>query len=215
MKRPGHGLALAVWMALGLASAVLAQPEVQVNGLFKGAAVLTIDGRQQMLREGASSGGVKLISADTQKAVVEVGGKRHELKLSQQISGSYQTAQRQEISIPSIDNQFITQARINGVNIQVLVDTGATSVALNSADARRLGIDYAKGQRGYATTASGTAPMYNVVLRSVEVGGIVVSGVEAGVIEGDFPVTPLLGMSYLHHVEMRNENGVLYLRSKY
>ena len=50
-----------------------------------------------------------------------------------------------------------------------------------------------------------------ITLRSVSVGGIRVDNVQATVVEGSFPTTVLLGMSYLKHVEMKENNGVLSL----
>ena len=50
--------------------------------------------------------------------------------------------------------------QINGGTIQLLVDTGATVIAIPSADARRLGINYLTGQRGFTETANGKAAAY-------------------------------------------------------
>jgi aspartyl protease family protein len=43
------------------------------------------------------------------------------------------------------------------------------------------------------------------------VGGIEVENVLATVVEGNYPVTILLGMSYLKHVKLQEHNGVLTL----
>ena len=51
-------------------------------------------------------------------------------------------------------------------------------------------------------------------LEGVEVAGIVVRHVAASVIEGKHPAQLLLGMSWLGHVSMREEHGVLYLEEK-
>ena len=50
-----------------------------------------------------------------------------------------------------------------------------------------------------------------VMLNSVSVGGIRVDNVEATVVESDFPATVLLGMSYVRHVKIEEQNGILSL----
>jgi aspartyl protease family protein len=52
---------------------------------------------------------------------------------------------------------------------------------------------------------------YSVTLQSVSVGGIQVDNVPATVLEGVFPGTVLLGMSYLRHVKLQEHNGILSL----
>ncbi|MBL4827642.1 MAG: TIGR02281 family clan AA aspartic protease [Spongiibacteraceae bacterium] len=191
--------------------------DVQVQGLFKGAAVLLIDGKQRLLRAGKRSPeGVLLIHADRKHAIVEIQGKRHDLSLSRRITSSYQAVEKIEVAIPrNATNQYISNAMINGKRIKVLVDTGATSVALSSKDAERLNIDYQNGQKSQVVTASGVAKAYTVLLKRISVGGLTVSGVSAVVIEGAYPVTVLLGMTYLNHVSLREQGGTLYLKSKY
>ena len=112
-------------------------------------------------------------------------------------------------------NRYITYASINGRRITVLVDTGATIVAMSSVDAGKLGINYRRGVRSKVVTASGVASAYSLVLDTVALGNITVSGVQASVIEGEFPDTVLLGMSYLSEVDMQEKNGVMTLRRKY
>ena len=107
--------------------------------------------------------------------------------------------------------QYQTSATINGRTVQVLVDTGANVVALNSGHARSLGVDYTAGAPGQVETASGSINAWIVTLRSIDVGGIRVENVQASVVEGDFPTTILLGMTYLRHVKMQEADGVLSL----
>ncbi|WP_410966326.1 TIGR02281 family clan AA aspartic protease, partial [Salmonella sp. SAL4449] len=87
-----------------------------------------------------------------------------------------------------------------------LVDTGATSIAMNENEARRLGIDYrVDGKPMVASTASGTSRGWRVTLDRVKIGGIELLGVEAAVIEGGYPTEALLGMSFLNRVRWREE----------
>jgi aspartyl protease family protein len=203
---------------LNIALPVQAQSDIQVRGLFKGSAVLEIDGRQHLLKVGHSSPeGVKLLAADPRQAVVEVAGERRSLGLSRQISSSYQVAEKVEFSVPiNSARQYITVALINGRRVQVLIDTGANTIAMNSVTATRLGLNFAAGKpSGTVMTASGPAAAHHIKLNAVEVGGISANSVDAIIIEGDYPEVMLLGMSYLEHVNLREERGILYLKSKY
>ena len=79
-----------------------------------------------------------------------------------------------------------------------MVDTGATSVAINEATARRLGIrprlaDYSLP----ISTANGIIHAAPVILRSVSVDGIRVRDVRAVVVRGEVLPVNLLGMSFL------------------
>ncbi|MCR8921518.1 TIGR02281 family clan AA aspartic protease [Dasania sp. GY-MA-18] len=194
-----------------------AQPEVVVEGLFKGGAILRIDGQQTLLRQGQSSNsGVKVIEASTRHVVIEFDGQRQTLGLNKHISGAAAAPEAPEVQvIRDSRNRYLTYATINGRRITVLVDTGANIVAMSSAHAKRLGINYRQGVKSRVTTASGVAAAYSLVLSSVTVGGITVSGVEASVIEGNYPTEVLLGMSYLSQLDMQEQDGIMTLRRKY
>ena len=107
--------------------------------------------------------------------------------------------------------QYITTAQINGRQLEVLVDTGANLVAMNENHARRIGLDLEKATPARVETASGMAKAWTLNLRSVNVGGIKVNNVPATVIEGEFPNYVLLGMTYLRHVKMEENQGVMTL----
>lgn len=65
------------------------------------------------------------------------------------------------------------------------------------------------------STASGTERAWRVQLNSVKVGTIEVLGVDAMVLDSDFPRDVLLGMSFLSRVSWREEQGALILEAKY
>jgi len=95
------------------------------------------------------------------------------------------------------DGHFWAQAVVNGKAVRFLVDTGATTVALTAADARRLGLDLDELHFDRpVSTASGETRAARVTLDYVSVSGARVNGVEALVIQEGLP-TSLLGMSYL------------------
>ena len=64
-----------LWLALGLACAAQAAPQVQVVGLFPGAAVLRVDGVRKLVREGQRGpGGVQVVRVDRSGAVLRIEG---------------------------------------------------------------------------------------------------------------------------------------------
>jgi aspartyl protease family protein len=116
----------------------------------------------------------------------------------------------------STSGMYTTVGSINGLPVPFLVDTGATQVALNSAQARRLGIDYrVTGTETSVTTASGVERAWRVNLDSVKVGDLELRNVGAVVIDGPQPETALLGMSYLGRLEITNSGQLMTLKKKY
>ena len=199
-------------MLLAASAAGSASAAIEVEALFTNAAALRIDGERKMLKAGQSYKGVTLVAAHSGTATLEVDGQTKELGLSRRIGARYEAPEAQVVSIPrDALMQYQTNASINGRSMQVLVDTGANVVALNSTHAMALGVDYSAGAPARVETASGTASAWIVTLKSVDVGGIRVDNVQATVVEGDFPSTVLLGMTYLKHVNMEETGGVLSL----
>lgn len=203
---------LAMTLLLAVSPTGSAAAVIEVEALFTNAAVLRIDGERKMLKAGQSFRGVTLVAAHSGTATVEVDGQSLELGLSRRVGAHYETPAAQVVSIPrDALMQYQTGANINGRSMQVLVDTGANVVALNSSHAQALGLDYAAGAPARVETASGTASAWVVTLGFVDVGGIRVDNVQATVVEGDFPSMVLLGMTYLRHVKMEETGGVLSL----
>ena len=95
------------------------------------------------------------------------------------------------------DGHYWSEAMIDGRAVRVLVDTGASVVALTREDALRLGVDPApEAFTGRVQTASGVVRAAPVRLQAVSVAGARVDGVEALVVEEGLAYS-LLGMSYL------------------
>lgn len=206
-------LSLAIVMNLALAESV----DIEVVGLFKNAVVVGINGQQRMLKVGQTSPeGVLLISADSEKAVLSLDGESRTLYLSRKIGTGFK--QPQEVSVSILRNDaglYAVGGSINGSPVRFLVDTGANIVAMNSVRAKWLGLDIEKGKKQQVTTAAGLVSSYEVMLDTVQVGGIRMSNVPAVVLPGDHPVDVLLGMTFLSRVVMREEKGVLLLISKF
>jgi len=208
-------LALLVLLAVtaaGWGTAWAGSPQIEVEALFKDGAVLQINGQRKTLRAGQSFDGVTLVAAYSRTATLEVDGQQLVLGISRRIGTNYEAPKEQVVSIKrDAMLQYHTSATINGHKVGVMVDTGANVVALSSRQAGILGIDYASGIPSQVETAAGVINAWIVNLRFVSVGGIRIDNVRASVVEGDFPATVLLGMSFLQHVELKESNGVLSL----
>lgn len=95
---------------------------------------------------------------------------------------------------------YRAEAYINGTKARVLVDTGATGVAISQALADRLGLQSHVAVR--TQTASGETIAYMVRLQSVRLGGIEARDVAASIVPG-LSGDALLGMSFLGRMDVR------------
>jgi aspartyl protease family protein len=214
-----HGLKLlCASLLLAVMGQAWAAPQVRVVGLFPGAAVLNVGGQRKLVKVGQTGpGGVLVVSADSRGAVLRVDGVERAYALSREYSGGYAEPNKQQLSVAKgAGGHYWVAGSVNSQPMQFLVDTGATSIALNDGHARRLGIDYrAVGRPMQVSTASGTVRGWKVDLNSVKVGTLEVLGVEAVVLEGGSPTEALLGMSFLSRIGWRVEQDVLMLESKH
>ncbi|WP_257252829.1 MULTISPECIES: TIGR02281 family clan AA aspartic protease [unclassified Endozoicomonas] len=191
--------------------------DVRVVALFPDKALVFIDGERQFLKVGQEPvKGVRLIDASSRKARVEINGVAKDYFLSRDMGDGIQSPELLIFRINrNNDGQYLAQSVINNNPVQVLVDTGANVVAINSATAERLGIRYKSGSPVRVETASGVVRGFRVMLNFVAIGGIRVANVEATVIEGSRPENVLLGMSYLKHIRFSEEGGVMTLQAPY
>ncbi len=211
-----HSILISLGLVMAAASAWAT--DVNVVGLTAGKAVVTVNGgRSRILRVGeATPEGVKLLSADSDKATLEIDGKRATLSLGQGISAISVRSNNPSASLPANgQGHFLGMGSINGVGTRFMVDTGASLISLSGAEARRIGLPFSQGQRGWMSTANGTVPVYRIVLNSVQIGDIVLNMVDAAVIEGSSPPVTLLGMSFLQRVEMTRNGDSLVLTKRY
>ena len=197
----------AAWLACTSAWAA----SVSVVGLFKDKAIVMIDGsKPRTLSVGQTVQGVKLISADSGSANFDVDGKSRILSMGQSFAGAA-TRDRQSVSlIADARGHFTAAGSLNGYPVSFLVDTGATSIAISSTEAKRMGIDYKAGQASGVNTAAGVVPAWRVTFNTVKVGSITMNQVEGMVLEAGLSV-PLLGMSFLNRLDMQREGQSMTL----
>jgi aspartyl protease family protein len=194
---------------------VNALEQIVVSGLFRDRAVLTLDGHTRMLRVGETSPeGVKLISADSREAVVEMNGEIHRLALGQHIQGNYAppVAGASITIAPDAQGMYAIPGSINGFQVQFLVDTGATLVSMNGDTARRVGLDYKlDGVKSQSITAAGVVPVWTVKLDRVRIGDIELRDVQASVHDARYPEEVLLGNAVLQRLHMERDGPLLRL----
>ena len=110
---------------------------------------------------------------------------------------------------------FRIHGSINNFSIHFLIDTGASSVALNSVEAKRMGLKFKKGLPVQATTASGVTRGYAVTLDKVKIGHITLYNVQAVVLQGSFPKDVLLGQSFLSRIHMTRNGDKMKLKKQF
>lgn len=108
-----------------------------------------------------------------------------------------------------IDGHYRAEALINGQKVDVLVDTGATGVAISQNVADKLSLKSIDAIR--TNTANGDSVGYMVRLKSIKVGGVEAKDVAAMIapgLDGDV----LLGMSFLSRMDVRLYKGEMTIK---
>lgn len=96
------------------------------------------------------------------------------------------------------EGHFVAEAVIDGRTVPVMVDTGATTVALTDKTARRLGIyPAAAAYNERLATANGVIMAARVTLDEVRLGNVALRDVTAVIVPGNALPVDLLGMSFL------------------
>jgi aspartyl protease family protein len=211
---------LIVFLLLIYLLPVQAAQRITVEALFAGQAMIKVDGVRRLLTlNKPSPEGLVLISATSTEAVIRSNGHLQTFRLGSHIGSRFNQPEAATAKIwrdPS--GAYTTVGSINGLTVEFLVDTGASAVALDAGEAKRLGIPYKlEGVPIQVNTANGRARAYRVTLDRVQVGDIGLSGVDGFVIDtpnGSMSKS-LLGMSFLKRVKLEDQGSVLLLEKKY
>lgn len=197
-----------------------AAQSVAINGTLGSKALLIVDGGfPKSVAVGESYKGVKVLSIQNDKVTVEMGGQRQILRVGDapasigDKAGSQLSGGRVVLSVGP-GGHFMTEGMINGRTVQFMVDTGATSVSLSEADAKRIGLNYLGGTPVSMSTANGVTQGWRVSLNTVRVGDVMVSGVDAVVSPGGMPYV-LLGNSFLSRFQMTRNNDQMVLERRF
>lgn len=112
------------------------------------------------------------------------------------------------IKIRKTEGHFIARTRVNGRSVQMIIDTGASTVVLRSEDARRAGIRLnALIYSIPVETANGRAFAARVQLDKVSLGGLTLEKVDALVTRPGVLHQSLLGMSFLSRLQSYEFSG--------
>ena len=194
-------------------------PRVAFTGSMGSQALLVIDGgAPRAMAVGTTVRGVKLVSLAGDDAVVEIDGRRQPLRLGASavnLGGAASPGSGTQVSLSSDANgHFLANGQINGRGVRLMLDTGATLMAMGQDEADRIGVNWKDGQRIGLVTANGTTVGYRVALGSVRIGDVEVFNVEAVVQPQPLPFI-LLGNSFLTRFQMKRENDTLTLYRRY
>lgn len=195
--------------------------DINLIGIFGNKATLTVNGgRPRTLEIGETSPeSIRLISVGANSAVVDFDGRRETLHMGNQRLAAARSdggAQRAVLT-GDAKGHFLTTVVVNGVSMQFLVDTGATSVTISAADARRANVKYDTAERAMMQTANGLVAAYRVKLDIVKLGDITLNNVDGLVLEGNAlgGRFGLLGMSFLSRTDMKREGDSLTLIKRF
>jgi aspartyl protease family protein len=218
MKKVLHHTAIALLLLSTLVFAHAA--EVNLNGVVGNRALVVIDGgKPRWMSAGETSPeGIKLVSVSGDSAVFEIAGKRETLTMGQgaRLSASSASAGAKTVVLAAdARGHFITTGAINGGSVRFLIDTGASFISMGSGEAKRLGIDYLKGERAFSATANGVVPTYRVKLDEVRLGDVTLNNVDGMVhLDNALPFV-LLGMSFLNRMEMKRDGEKMILTKRF
>lgn len=205
---------LAAALGFALTASALAQ-NVSLSGMLGGKALLIVDGSApKVVAVGDSFKGVTVVSVGHNQAVVEIAGKQRTLNVGETPAsvGTGVSGNRIVLKVGQ-GGHFFAQGQINGKDVLMVVDTGATAVTLSAMDAHRIGLNYQFGLPTQMSTANGTVSAWRVKLKTVAIGDIVVGEVNAVVSAGPLPYV-LLGNSFLAHFQMTRTNEEMVLEKR-
>lgn len=104
---------------------------------------------------------------------------------------------------------YLAPGVINGVDVNFLLDTGATYVAVPQSVADRAGLN--RLARIQSQTANGIVPSWLSEIAEVRLGPIVMRDVRATIIPAMQGNEVLLGMSFLKHLKLEQQGDTLSL----
>ncbi len=208
-----------VWLLFLLAALpfppVLAR-DVVLLGVFPDRALVAVDGQRLVLIAGQEAQeAVRLLSTNTleRRAWVEIAGQRRELAVVSRAPAATRDTGLVETRIhPDASGALTASGSINGHAVRFQFDPGTAFILLSDSEAQRIGIVTGQGQLTTVQTPAGRVFGHRVILSRVQVGGIALEQVEAVVLQAEAPRLPVLGMSFLGRIQMREEGGTLLLQ---
>ncbi|WP_193072217.1 TIGR02281 family clan AA aspartic protease [Pseudomonas sp. FME51] len=105
---------------------------------------------------------------------------------------------------------YLSAGQINGQPVTFLLDTGATFVAVPASLAERLNLS--RGRPVMVNTANGPTESWSTRIDTLQLGGIRLHDVSAGIVPGILGEDVLLGMSALKQLDFSQQGGEMILR---
>ena len=204
--------------ALALLFASLTAQAVEINliAIMGSKAMVEVDGARKLMEAGQSASGAKLLNVSADAVVFEAGGRKLTLSMdNRSIKSNISPEGGKKLVMPNDNGHFYAGLAINGLPLRGVVDTGATVLTLSSNHARAAGIDLSRATTGTAVTAQGTVATRQTTINTLRLGDIVLHNIDALVIDGQFPPTPLIGMNVLQRFTMQRDADRLTLIQRY
>lgn len=137
----------------------------------------------------------------------------HEGNPNEHLQVQYTTqGQPQVILQANRQHHYVFTGKINGVDVDFMLDTGATSVSVPASIAQKLQLVAAYPQE--AVTAGGVITVYATRIGSLEIGPITLHNIRAHINPQMHSRQVLLGMSALQELEFSQRNGQMILRQR-
>lgn len=219
-----HQIAFFISLVLGAFSAqALAMNDgnsldVKVLGLFKNMAVLNINDQRKVIHVGEKvQGNMRLLAANSEKAVFEIKGRRIVLSMSESdaIRTDLPVSSGHMAQLISNGGLYSVTGVVNGQLADFVVDTGASYVTMSPQQAQMLHLDYRSNARKIMmNTANGKSTAHVFTVKSIRIGGIELHNVEAAVMNNLASSKILLGMSFLKQVDMQHGPGMMVLKQR-
>lgn len=129
---------------------------------------------------------------------------------NQKVTTQFNPHGEQEIVLKqNRQGHYVANGEINGQAVQFLLDTGATNVAIPEHIANRLKLK--KGVSHQTVTTNGNSTSYMTRLDSISLGGLKMQNVPASISQGMQFDEILLGMSFLKHLKITQQDKLLTL----
>lgn len=187
-----------------------AETNILYKGLHFGKAWIYVNGKLVKLKPGETSKqGVELFTVNEDEIFIRVDGKRYKYR-----KGNKRGILFEEEVIISRDfasGNYWAKGFINHYPVTFIVDTGASFVTMSKKMARNMRIKTGN-KRVTVQTATKEEQAYLVRLESVSVGGIELHDVPALITNHNNPPMPLLGMSFLSHMEISQKDNLMLIR---